>query len=320
MKWIKRGIIFNPKDHQLPNGCVEFAQSPQTVVFNDRIRIYFSTREKDHRSGLYLSHIAFVDFDLDLKNILGVSKRNVIPLGEIGAFDEHGIFPINPLKHNNKITAYTSGWSRRKSVPVETGIGLVTSDDNGDTFKRTFNGPILSSSLKEPMLVGDPFVKVFDNVYYMWYIFGIRWLPESQTESVARIYKIGQATSLDGVNWRKNDGKQIIPNVLNDHECQALPTVIKLNNKYHMYFCFREATDFRANAKRSYKLGYAYSSDLHTWTRKDEDSGIGCSPGEWDSDMMCYPHIFECNNKVFLLYNGNAFGKEGFGLAELNNS
>jgi hypothetical protein len=32
---------------------------------------------------------------------------------------------------------------------------------------------------------------------------------------------------------------------------------------------------------------------------------------------MCYPHIFQCDEKVYLLYNGNEFGKKGFGIAEL---
>jgi len=33
--------------------------------------------------------------------------------------------------------------------------------------------------------------------------------------------------------------------------------------------------------------------------------------------MMCYPNIFECNDNIYLLYNGNEFGKYGFGIAKL---
>ena len=56
----------------------------------------------------------------------------------------------NVLKHENKIYAYLSGWSRRVSVSVETGIGLAMSYDDGKTFKRLGNGPVLTSSLSEP--------------------------------------------------------------------------------------------------------------------------------------------------------------------------
>ena len=84
-----------------------------------------------------------------------------------------------------------------------------------------------------------------------------------------------------------------------------------------MYFCFRQATDFLGNAKRGYRLAYAWSDDLINWTRDDENAGISFSDNGWDSEMMCYPHIFQCDGKVYLLYNGNEFGKHGFGIAEL---
>ncbi|HMG68103.1 MAG TPA: hypothetical protein VK588_10465, partial [Chitinophagaceae bacterium] len=68
---------------------------------------------------------------------------------------------------------------------------------------------------------------------------------------------------------------------------------------------------------RGYRIGYAYSEDLVNWTRNDDLLGIGVTEGSWDSDMMCYPHIFSCEGKIYLLYNGNEFGRFGFGLAVL---
>ena len=47
MKWLKLGKIFDPTEHALPNNCLEFAQSPQALVMSDRVRVYFSTRERD---------------------------------------------------------------------------------------------------------------------------------------------------------------------------------------------------------------------------------------------------------------------------------
>ena len=37
--------------------------------------------------------------------------------------------------------------------------------------------------------------------------------------------------------------------------------------------------------------------------------------GDWDQNMQCYPHISECDGRTFLLYNGNEFGRFGFGAA-----
>ena len=109
----------------------------------------------------------------------------------------------------------------------------------------------------------------------------------------------------------------IIPDKLNSDECQALPTVIKVGNRYHMYFCYRQATGFRTDRQRGYRLGYAWSDDLVNWSRQDDEAGIDVTEGSWDSDMQCYPHLFNVDEKVYLLYNGNEFGKHGFGLAEL---
>lgn len=315
MRWEKRGLIFNVVNHGLDFDCTEYAQSPQAVVFDDFVRVYFSTRSRTD-DGKFVSRIAFADYDLEFSRILNHSRNEVVALGELGCFDEHGIFPFSPLRHGGKILAFTCGWSRRVSVSVETSTGLAVSADHGLTFQKIGSGPVLTSSLNEPMLVGDSFVRFYDGVFHMWYMYGKYWLAGTDEEPAARVYKLAQATSADAVNWTRRKG-QIVEDILDEHECQALPTVLKLNEKYHMFFCYRYATDFRNNPKRGYRLGYAVSDDLNTWKRDDENIGIDFSDFGWDSEMMCYPHLVQIKGHVYLLYNGNNFGKYGFGLAEL---
>ena len=317
MEWKKLGKLFDPTGHVLPNGCTEFAQSPQALVFDTFVRIYFSTRKRDS-ADKYISHVAFIDMDKRFKKVLRISHHTVLPMGKLGCFDEHGIFPLNVARDRRKIWGYIGGWSRRKAVSVGTSIGLAISKDSGRTYKRVGDGPILTSSLHEPFLVGDPFVRKFGNIFHMWYIFGVRWILNAKNSSPERIYKIGHATSFDGISWKK-DNRKSVTDKLGDNECQALPTVIDFNGKYHMFFCYRKAFDFRNNKSKSYRIGYAYSSDLNNWIRNDKEAGIGVSENGWDSDMMCYPHVFRCDGKIYLLYNGNDFGRHGFGLAVLEN-
>jgi hypothetical protein len=317
MKWKKVGKIFDPTRHKLPAECVQFAQSPQALVFDDFVRIYFSTRALDHRNGKYLSHIAFVDMRKNLRDILRVSDATVIPLGTLGSFDEHGIFPMNVVRRGDMIYGYTCGWSRRVSVSVETAIGLAISRDGGLSFQRVGDGPVLAASLREPCLVGDGFVKVIGTTFHMWYIFGTGWKKYSVDASPERTYKIGHAVSRDGVSWTKDEARQIVSDRLGADESQALPTVIELAGRHQMFFCYRESSDFRTNKERAYRIGHAYSDNLIDWTRDDDQLRLDGSPGEWDSDMQCYPHVFQCDERVFLLYNGNEFGRYGFGLAML---
>lgn len=316
MKWIKLGKLFDPSGHALPNNCFGFAQSPQALVLDDRVRIYFSTRERD-KVGKFLSHVAFVDFDKDLKHIIGVSNSTVIELGKLGCFDEHGIFPVNVYKDGNRVLAYTTGWNRKVSVSADASIGLAISHDNGLTFQKYGQGPVMAASLHEPFLVGDAFVLRHDGLFHMWYIFGLRWMKSSESEAPDRVYKIAHATSEDGIQWLR-DGKTIIADKLNADECQALPTVFQRNGVFHMYFCYRQAHGFRTQSNHGYRLGYAYSTDLVHWIRDDTKAGIDVSADGWDSQMQCYPHTFELNGKVYMLYNGNEFGRHGFGLAVLD--
>jgi hypothetical protein len=69
---------------------------------------------------------------------------------------------------------------------------------------------------------------------------------------------------------------------------------------------------FRGN---SYRIGYAESPDGITWTRRDEEAGIEISESGWDSEMLTYPWVFRHENTMYMLYNGNSYGKTGVGLA-----
>jgi len=85
-----------------------------------------------------------------------------------------------------------------------------------------------------------------------------------------------------------------------------------------MVFCYRDIHGFRTDPGRGYRLGYAYSTDLANWQRDDATLGLTGTKGDWDADMQCYPHFFVLNGQLLLLYNGNNFGRDGFGLARIS--
>ncbi|MDP3585776.1 MAG: hypothetical protein Q8R61_11665 [Thiobacillus sp.] len=316
MQWKKLGKIFDPTQVSLPHGCTAFSQAPQALVFEDFVRIYFSTRFREP-DGKYLSHIAFVDMKKNFRDIIAVSAHTVIELGKLGCFDEHGIFPMNVVRHGDLVYGYTSGVNRRVSVPADGAIGLAISRDDGFSFQRLGDGPVLAPSLHEPCIVVDPFVKICGDTFHMWYVFGLGWKRLAPDAAPDRVYKIGHATSRDGVHWTKEEGRQILGNRLGDDECQALPTVIAIDGRHHLFFCYRQSSDFRTNRDRAYRIGHAWSDDLVDWVRDDDTLALDVSAGDWDSDMLCYPHVFECDGRIYMLYNGNAFGRDGFGLAVL---
>ena len=313
MRFDKIRKIFDPREHDLFTELRQYAQSPQAVVFDDHIRIFFTTREQD-RVGMFACHPAFIDMDMKFQKILNVSTKPIIELGARGCFDEHGIFPISPVRINDKLFAYTTGWTRRKSVATDSGIGLAISLDNGETFIKHGQGPVLGPSLHEPFLVSDGFVIRHDECFHMWYIYGQRWINGAEGSAPDRVYKIAHAISQDGVKWLPS-GKTVLEDWLGIDECQALPSVIHHGGRWHMVFCYRYATDFRTNSQRAYSLGYASSTDLIKWTRSEIHLIGDSHPTDWDSDMQCYPNLVKVKDQLYLLYNGNEFGRYGFGVA-----
>lgn len=313
--WVKLGKIFNPTEFKKIGWMNEFAQAPSCLVFDDFVRVFFSCRPKPDHNGQYVSRAAYVDLDRrNLLKILKISPEPVLELGEVGTFDEFGTYPISVIRDGENINAYYGGWTRCESVPFNVAIGYAVSKDGGDTFKKIGKGPILSYSPDEPFILSGPKIRKYDGTWFLWYIAGRKWIvADGKAEP---IYKIRMASSMDGVNWTKLH-RDIILDSLGEDEAQASPDVIFSQNKYHMFFCYRQASDYRRNKNRSYRIGYAFSYDLQNWTRDDSKVGIDVSEEGWDSEMVAYPHVFELDGTLYLFYLGNQVGRYGFGAARL---
>ena len=313
--WRKLGNVFNPTNLETPDWMNEFAQAPHSVIFEDFLRVYFSCRPKPDFNGQYVSYSAFVDFELDnIKQIRKISEQPVLKLGELGTFDEFGTYPVSVIKNNNDYWAYYAGWSRCDSVPFNTAIGFAISKNNGETFEKFGPGPILSYSLEEPFILSGPKIRKFNDNWFLFYIAGREWIVDNGKPEP--VYKIRLATSKDGLNWTKVNTDLIKSNI--SHEAQASPDVFFKDGIYHMFFCYRGGKNYRGK-ENGYRIGYAYSSDLINWQRADELVGIDVSESGWDSEMISYPHIFELNGRIYMYYLGNSVGKNGFGLAILEN-
>jgi len=311
MKWIKKGHIYKPTGEL--EWAKEYAQIPRPLLLKDRIRIFYATRYYD-QNDYPISQTSFIDVDkYDLTKILYIHEDLSLELGDNGSFSQYGIHPTMLLNRKKELLFYYQGWKRLKHFPYETAIGLALSNDNGLTFKKYGELPIFQKTDEDPYFVNGVFIMSYENKFVMFYSGGINWIKDNgKLESV---YIIKSATSTDLITWTKSNLSIIDP--ISNNECQNTPTVLKIGNLYHMWFSYREATDFRGK-ERGYRIGYACSHDLIKWTRDDSKAGIEISEQEsWDSQMVCYPYVFEIEGRILMLYCGNYFGKAGFGFAEL---
>jgi hypothetical protein len=313
-KWEKLGKIFDPRDMANPGWMHEFAQSPSVLIKEDCVRVYFCSRPAPGPDGQYLSYIAYIDLHRNaLTRILRVCGRPVLGLGKYGTFDEFGTYPVSVIRDGDEIRAYYAGWTRCESVPFNAAIGLAISRDEGESFHRLGDGPVLSYSMDEPFLLGSPRIRRLNGGWQLWYVAGREWrMTDSKPEPV---YKIRMATSDNGIDWVKQ-GRDLIADKLGEHECQACPDVIWKNGRYHMFFSYRCIRSYKGRAG-GYRIGYASSPDLVNWQRNDDLIDMSLSESGWDSEMINYPHLFELDGSTYMLYQGNGMGRTGFGLAVL---
>ncbi len=313
-KWIKKGLIFDVNKMPKEVWFEQFAQAPSTLIFDEFVRVYFSCRPLPDKNGSYVSYSAFVDLDRkDLTHIVNIAKQPILELGQKGAFDEFGTYPVSVIKKEKDILAYYGGWTRCESVPFNVAIGAAVSKNNGLTFKKMGQGPVLSYSANEPFIISGPKIRHFNDEYYLFYIAGKKWLHnEGKPEPV---YKIRMARSKNGVDWIKHN-EDLIVSKIGEDEAQASPDVFYYNKKYHMFFCYRAGLNYRGK-DGGYRIGYASSVDLKNWERNDANAGLDISEQGWDSEMISYPHVFELDGNIYMLYLGNDVGKQGFGLAKL---
>lgn len=305
--WIKKGKVFNV------NGKYEWnkshAQVPVADLLNDKIRIYYATRD-----NLGRSNISFIEVDIDEPNhILYEHNMPLLELGKIGAFDDSGIMPSSIINVHNKKYLYYIGWTTRGTVPFQNSIGLAVSIDGGISFNKISEGPIITVNINEPYFSGTSFVFHVENKFKMWYLSCVKW--EKSEGKIEPMYNIKYAESIDGINWNQT-GKVAIE--LNQDEGGLVSaSVIFEGLKYRMWYGRRKKFDYRDCIENSYRIGYAESENGIEWVRKDDQAGIDLSEIGWDSEMISYPYVIQKRDELLMFYNGNGFGKSGFGYAVL---
>ena len=308
MIWRKQGFLFNPA-HYL-DWVKSHGQVPTALVKENEgiVRVYFAGRPRPD-----VSLTGFVDLDINnLERVIHVHPAPILELGGPGTFDEHGIMPSSVIERDGLVYLYYSGWSRSSSLPYNNYTGLAISEDGGTTFSRYSPGPIIDRTPFEIYSATSPEVVIANGHWHMWYSSGTAW--HEINGKLEHVYDLKYAVSDDGRNW--NQTNRIAIGQTHPLEAITRPTVLKLGDRYHMWFCYRDSQDFRGGGG-SYRLGNASSVDLITWQRTDGPVVMSGTSTGWDSEMIAYPKVATIGDRHVMLYNGNGFGREGFGYAVL---
>lgn len=299
--WEKLGLCYRVKG-KFPWNKTHGALPVAVNLYSDIYRIFFATRDSENKSS-----IASVDININNpKKIINRSLKLLIIPGFYGFFDDRGALPSCVVNSGKDLYLYYSGWNSSKIDPVfYPSIGLAISRDNGKTFKKYSNAPIMARSKFDPCFSVSPFVINENGKWKMWYVSCFKW--EKKNKKLQSLYHIKYAESEDGIHW--NQSGRVCISLKKGETNIARPCVMKDDGIYKMWYCYE-----RGNG---YRIGYAESEDGLKWKRKDNIIKIDLSLTGWDSQMMAYPYVIKHKDNFYMFYNGNNYGKDGFGVAKL---
>lgn len=237
-------------------------------------------------------------------NVLHIDDSEVFSLGDLGAFDENGVSYPWLFDFQGETYMLYVGWRPTVLTPFTNGLGLAKEMLDG-SFQRVSRAPILPFDNDDYLSIGSSSVFLEKDKIRLYYTSFLKWgtLPGEHKH----YYVIKYAESIDGIHWKRNN-HICISAIYDDEFSICRPSVIKINDVYHMWFSYRGD---------NYSLGYAYSKDGVNWIRDDAKAGIVQSETGWDSKMQCYCQVFRHDEDYYMLYCGNNYGKDGLGIAKL---
>lgn len=300
MSWRKIGLIFvaEGQNHWMKS----HAAHPQALHLGASIyRIFFSTRDGEGRS-----HIAYLDVDIESpKRILSLSDKPVLSPGSVGLFDDSGVIPSCVVELPSGLALYYWGCSLSVTTPFNAFLGLAFLNSDRDSASRLSSVPLLDRTADDPYSNGAGFVcaGVGNTGFHLWFE-RQEWLGDSDSLGPNSV-GIKHASSMDGINWHRSPGFALPP--LSPGSILATPCVLPSGNGYRMWYSLK--------VHGRYRIGGADSVDGLSWSRKDDTLGMVASGSGWDSKDVAYPNVFEHDDMFFMLYNGDGYGRTGFGLA-----
>lgn len=304
IRWKKLGRVFQVDGDHRP-WSLTHSQVPTGLLIDDRIRVYYSTRDAGNRTST-----GFFEVDAgDPTRVVHTHPRPVLAPGTRGAFDDCGAMATAVIRADDAVHLYYQGWNVRSTVPFQTAIGLAISRDDGLTFERYSVGPLIDRSPADPYFCSTPNV-IRHGTWRMWYSSGTEW--RETADGVEPLYNIRQAVSADGIEWKP--AGVALDYSSPDEGGLARPAVLADPDGWRMWYSVRGWRNYRDGSATAYRIRCAESTDGHTW-RTCPAAGIEVSSSGWDSEMTAYPNVVDVGGTRYLFYSGNGFGRAGIGVA-----
>jgi len=303
LRWKKLGLVFNA--NQQTTWMQAHAYIPTAIQLDaNRVRVFIAVRDSDN-----IGRIAWVDVKAsDPTRVLAVSSRPALDIGVPGTFDDNGVSPTSVVRdRNGELRLYYVGWQLTPRVRYLLFTGLAISSDDGETFARFQQTPVLDRSRTEFLLRSGAHIICDEGTWKAWYAAGSSTRPSR--EGLTPAYNLHYAESADGLSWPM-EGKPALNCSGTDEVGIGRSFIERHGDGFRMWASIRSLS-------KHYRIEYAMSANGIEWTRHGEQDGLTVSDDGWDSEMIGFPSIIDNEHGRFLFYNGNGYGATGFGVAAL---
>jgi predicted GH43/DUF377 family glycosyl hydrolase len=251
---------------------------------------------------------AYVDLDIeDPTRVVAAAGEPLLDVGRPGAFDENGVVASSVVRAGDgRLLLYYVGFELGLVSRYRLLTGLAASDDDGASFQRLQETPVLERSDAELLFRCGPHVHRDAEGYRMWYVAGSDWTRVRGKE--VPCYRIVHARSHDGIQW-PTQGEPVVAPAGADEHGLGRPWVERDARGYRMYYSVRRISH------AAYRLGCAHSADGVHWERHDAGLGLSPGPSAFDADAIMYAATVAIAGTTWCFYNGNDFGHDGIALA-----
>lgn len=299
-RWEKLGLLYAPSAGNKHSKLASHAANPLAIhMQGDVYRVFFSGRDERNRSS-----VGAVDIDIIQRQVITEHALPFFEHGTAGSFFSDGVSIGNCYEVNGIQYMLFMGWQNPSEGHWRGDIGrLIVSSQL--TLNLDSSHPFFGSNISDPISLSYPWVLAkpaggFD----MWYGSTMAW----DAGNGEMLHIIKHAVSDDGSHWSRTGS--CVPYDVGNAQAFSRPSVLRNDlGDYEMWF------SYRSGKGEKYRIGYAYSDDGLNWILDLANAGIDVSSGGWDSEMIEYPFVFDHAGQRFMLYNGNGYGRSGFGLA-----
>lgn len=300
-RWRKLGLLYCPSDARRSPKLLTHAANPLAVPLGDDVyRVFFSGRDARNRSS-----VGAVDINIDQVRLVREFAAPFFEHGPKESFYSDGVSIGNWYATAGALYVLFMGWHNPEHGHWRGEIGRLRLQRDG-TLQCEDASPFLGlDPVVDPVSLSYPFVLRQDRIgYRMWYGSTITW----DVGNGEMLHPIHSARSGDGRTWEREG--LAVPYEIGRAQAFSRPTVIgDLVLGFQMWF------SYRGGRGTSYRIGHAFSEDGRAWTLDLDSAGIDVSADGWDSEMVEYPYVFDHKGQRYMLYNGNGYGRTGFGLA-----